>query len=1088
MGWEFTTYPTTSTTVSALFNITSSNLTNVTEIPLSGITTTASILQSSYPTFGRSGAVPPTQPNFSISTNGIISSSFISGSMGEWFGYKSDNNGLVWGIQDAARQAPKEIVVTRNKINLMLFSPNGGDEIDFRNSTLYNRWNLDNILPYFNTTSASFAATPSDAYGWSKTTKLLLLPIDSTPNTGSIAAEANKLRYPDYGYVDANWMYQSEAMGPLHPYDSASFDLAEKVLDGQISFYTSSVPGQAYNTFFDYYTGPAYFYDQRYRLNYTLLHDSWLLSARNANRNHPLRRETRKFAENTTRAFRDSYTCHLDEPVGTPNRKLKGIFIEGGGPAGDFPMYWENAPAYNLATTTSIIKFIWDYQISGERRSKDIAIDYGVAFKNNFNPNQRQFRTLPNGKLLAHSYQISGDYEMLLALERWKNGYSTITGQSGPLVYDKDGALLLSKIKAYESTTYKTNTDVGSLIEVWGVTGSDILKQMSLRLADYWRNSKMSRYPLTRIYGQYDTFLHYNSGLLSEGQIIDFNFRGKNLKYNVSSGVSLNVGFSTFDTILGGMPFQMDVISKTSSSLKPVSSFIAFRDYKNENPVFIKKNNNGNGIVTYLQPPSAVEDSEDESDEEDTTLTPGGFTFTILKNPLTTQTWSGNDPIPVTQNGLNPGTAVKLEISRDLGANNLTRDFAYKIQPTVKGNQFMVIDSTASMVFRTDGYWMPQTVRPNYRYYFNVTSTGSNPTIFFEYENYLYDPTGSLYAGTSVSKSISLPSTGLWSFTPVGYPTLISSSGIPPYFSVNSGSFWFDPLTTIGATTSSAVYSDIEVQPQYYPDLGSTTGVLVSGSNPGSLRIISSSSDTELFSNVSGTLEFYFKPDGWDSFTIPDSVVGFTTDGTFNYDPSPRKLYRKWVMQLVTARFPSSSTNPPATGSTNIITPWGLSYWMLPSGSQGSTAYPSIDPIHAWYYYATYASSSGTGVSSAQSVWGQQELILQNKWYHIALTWDKNFAPTYFINGRKYQGTDLAGSYYVGDKPHFINFPYFLKGYITNLRVSKDVMYTRDFTPPQGEDPYGFISGSTLFYVPLSSSGDFSYIASGSKTINVGFY
>jgi hypothetical protein len=44
-------------------------------------------------------------------------------------------------------------------------------------------------------------------------------------------------------------------------------------------------------------------------------------------------------------------------------------------------------------------------------------------------------------------------------------------------VYDKDGALLLSKIKAYESTTYKTNTDVGSIIEAWKITGSDIFKQ-----------------------------------------------------------------------------------------------------------------------------------------------------------------------------------------------------------------------------------------------------------------------------------------------------------------------------------------------------------------------------------------------------------------------------------------------------------------------------------------------------------------------------------------------------------------------------------------------------------------------------------
>jgi hypothetical protein len=1093
MGWEFSTNPTTATSVTALFNVTSSDLENVTQIPLNSLFT-ASILQNSYPTFGQSGAVPPTQPNFSISTNGIISASYISGSMGEWFGYESDNNGLVWGIQDAARQAPKEIVVTRDKINLMLFSPNGGDEIDFRNSTLYDRWNLDNILPYQGTTSASFAATPSDAYGWSKTTNLLLLPIDVTSNISSIAAEANKLRYPDYGYVDANWMYQSEAMGHLYPYDSASFNLAEKFLDGTISLYTGSVPGNGlYNTFFDYYNGPAYFYDQRYRLSYTLIHDSWLLTARNANRNESIRRQTRKFSENTSRAFRDSYICHLDEPIGTPNRKLKGSFLEANGPAGDFPMYWESNSVYNLATSGDILNFIWDYQISGDRRSKDVALSYGVNFKNNFKYNTKLFRTLPNSKHIAHSYQLSGDYEMLLAIEKLKNSYNTTSSLSsplGPLFYDVDGSLLLSKLRAYGSSTYKTNTDVGSLIETWKVTGSDVFKQMSLRLADYWRNSKMGRSPLVRIYGQYDTFLHYNSGLLSEGQIIDFSFRGKNIRYNPTTGITTNAGFSTFDTLLGGMPYQMDVISKTSASSQPVSSFAAFRSYQNDNPIFIKKGNNGPGIVTYFQPSSATEEGTDEVDDNEITenTTQGGFTFKILKNPITTETWSGNDPIPVTQDGVNPGTAIKLEIAKDLGGGGgvaLSYNFVYKFQPTIKENQFLVTDSTASIVFRNDGYWMPHTLKPNYKYYFNVTSSTSSPTIFFEYKTNLYDPTGSLYTGIAVSKSVALPSTGLWSFQPLEYPSLVSSSGMPPYFAINSGSFWFDPLTTITASTTSSVYNDIKVQPLSYPNLGSTTGALISGSiaggGTGTLKIASSSLDTELFSNVSGTLEFYFKPDNWDSFTMPS-----TTDISIDYDPTPVLLYRKWMMQIVTAKTPSL---PPIQGNVTGNNSWAINYYLLPSGSKGNTNYPSWDPTHAFQHVTTYYNQTGSGTTgTTNAVWAQQELIFQNEWLHMAITWDENNAPVFFVNGRKTSGVDVASNYYAPKNPWYINFPFYLKGRITNLRVSSDVVYTNEFTPPEGENPYGFVSGSTVFYMPLSSSGDFSYIASGSKIINIGYY
>jgi hypothetical protein len=1082
MGWEFSSNPTTPTSVTALFNVTSSNLETVTQIPLTS-SATASILQDIYPTFGKT----TTQPHFSIYENGTEVASFPTASVGEWFGYKSDNNGLIWGIQDTARQAPKEIVVSRDKLNLMLFSPNGGDEIDFRNSTLYDRWNLSAKLPYNGVTSASFATTPSDAYGWSKTTNLLLLPIDSTPTTNLIAAEANKLRNPDYGFVDANWMYQSDVMGPLYPYDSASFSLAEGVLDGTISLYTGSVPGNGYNTFFDYYTGPAYFYNDRYRLTYTLLHDAWLLTARNANRNETIRRQVRKFAENATRTFRDSYVCHLDEPVGTSNRKFKGIFIAASGPAADFPMYWESEPAFNLATTTSLMKFIWDYQISGNRRSKDVVIDYGEGFKNNFDYTNRYFRTLPNLKTIAHAYQFTGDYDLLLATEKLKNSYSSITNQSGPLVYDVDGALLLSKIKAYDSTTYKTNTDVGSIIEAWKVTGSDIFKQMALRVAEYWRNSKMGRNPLTRVSGIYDNFLFYNSGLLSEAQVMDFSLRGKNLKYNPTTGATVDVGFSTYDTVLGGIPYQMDVITKTSSSLKPVASFAAFRDYQNNNPIFIRKNNNGKGIVTYTQPFTAVSEDEDDDDTNiplDTTQ--GSLEFTILKNPLSlTQPWSGNDPVPVTQNKVNPSTAIKLEIAKDLGATNLTRNFVYKIQPTVKGDQFLVTDSTASVVFRNDDYWMPKTLRPNYKYYFNVTSSTSSPTIFFEYGNYLYDPTGSLYTGAAVSKSISLPSTGLWSFQPVNYPSLVSSSGMPPYFSINSGSFWFNPLTTLQADENDSVYDDIKVQPPSYPDLDPISGALISGSlaggGSGTLRIASSSGDTELFSNVSGTIEFYFKPNNWDSFTMPS-----TTDNSIDYDASPVLYYSKWMMQIVTAKTP---TSPPTQGNVTGNTTWSINYYLIPSGSKGNSNYPSLEPTHAFKSIVTYYNNTGSGSTSVtKNLWSEQELIKQNKWHHLALTWDQNNTPSFFINGRKTSDTDLSTNYYPPEKPWYINFPFYLKGRITHLRVSSDVVYTNEFTPPEGENPYGFVSGSTVFYMPLSASGDNSYIASGSKTIDIGYY
>ena len=1071
MGWEFTTNPSTPTSVTSLFNTSSLNLESVKETSLSTLLT-SSILQNSYPTFGRNTE----EPFYTIYENGSAVTSSLTASIGEWFGYKSDNNGLIWGIQDAARQAPKEISVTRDKLNLMLFSPNGGDEIDFRNPTLYTRWDANSYFPYNGVTSASFAAASSDAFGWSKTTNLLLLPIPSTPSTSSIAAETNKLKNPDYGFVDSNWLYNSKAMGELYPYNSASFDLAEKFLDGTISLYTDSVPGTRYNTFFDYYAGPAYFYTGRYRLNYTLLHDAWLLAARNGNRNETIRREVRKFAENSTRVFRDNYVCNLDEPIGTSNRKLKGAFIAGSSPQSNFPWYWETNSAYNL-TTTSILKFIWDYQITGNRRSKDVVVDYGEAVKNHLDPDVRVFRNLPTLKAIANTYQLTGDYDILLKLLQSKNGEDG----NGPLTYDPDTELYITKNKAYDSTTYKTNTDVGSIINAWEVTGDDTFKQMALRTGEYFKNQKMGKNPLIRISGIYDLFLYNNTNLLSQGQIIDYNFRGKNVNYNTNNGTTTNVGFSTFDTTLGGMPYQMSVISQTSASNQPISSFVTFKDYGNNDPIFIKKGNNQKGIITYTQVSSDItEDANDDDNNLSTDTTQGSLTFKILKDPSTpsNRSWAGNDPIPVYQNTTTPNTAIKLNITKDLGSP-ISKTFVYKFQPGSKGDQFLVTDSTSSIVFRNDDYWMPRYVRPSYKHFFNVTSS-VNPSIFLEYSHYLYDPTGSIYTGSPVSGTLDISGemTGLWSVEPVGYPSLISSSGMPPYFTLNSGSFWFDPLDALNASISDTVYDDIKITPPSYPNLGTITGSLISGSIPGggsgTLRILSSSGDTELFSNISGTLEFYMKTDGWDFINMKD-------DPTVQYDPTPYPEYRKFISQVVVAGQGEAPTSS-FSGNRN----WSINYYLDPQGTTINLG--PDDPSHSLYGIMWYYNTTGSGDAAVQKrIWGTQSLIKQNEWFHIAMTWDKNSAPSVFFNGQKHDATAASTDQYPGINPWYINFPEYLKAYITHLRISSDVKYTNSFTPPEGENPYGFVSGSTTFYMPLSASGDTSYIASGSKTINVSY-
>ena len=171
------------------------------------------------------------------------------------------------------------------------------------------------------------------------------------------------------------------------------------------------------------------------------------------------------------------------------------------------------------------------------------------------------------------------------------------------------------------------------------------------------------------------------------------------------------------------------------------------------------------------------------------------------------------------------------------------------------------------------------------------------------------------------------------------------------------------------------------------------------------------------------------------------------------------------------------------TSRSNSNDNWRIQYQMYP---QGTTVDDGLDgPSHLFYSNIAYY-DGGTGSSATtRDVLNKFNIVESNEWKHIALTWDNQNSPRLYINGKPSNSSTISANTLPGKGPESINFPCDLKGYITHLRVSKDVIYSDNFTPPTGTTPYGFTSGSTLFYLPLSNSVDFSYQASGSKTIDV---
>ena len=1060
-GWELETPPPSR----ALFNNTTSSYETVHTSNMNSLST-ASIIQESFKMFGYSAGY---SNYFCLKENGTTIDS--GSAMGDWGGsVTATGSGLIWGIQDAHRQHPKEIRINKEssygKINLLIYSPVSGTigELDFRIPACYDRWQLGTNLPFNSVTSASFAAQNSNGQGWSKTTELLLLPISSSFNTTLIASEAAKLSNPVFGFVDPDWLYKSQAMGNLYPYDPTRFELAEKMLEGTAKLFYDNGTQSAqiisgsgiFNSFYDYYAGPYYGFKGRYRLTYTFLNDMWLLAARNGKRNDKTRRNVRRVAEGANRAFRDNYFCHHDETPVTSTSKKKGLYIGTfSGGAGNMPMYWEDNVAYNLATTTSLMQLIWDYQISGNKRSKDVAVNYGEGIKNYLTYTTEHSRIFQTAKSIAQVYQLTEDPDLLLSLKK----LTTSSGSFGPFVYDPETYLLLAKDRTYDSTIYKTQTDVGGIINIWEITGINIWKQMSLRTAEFWNNTYMGKEPFHRIAGNYKNFLYYNSGKKSVASITDLCFRAKNTKYDENNGTTTSVGYSVLDPILGGMAYDMDVVSKSYADTEVVTSFLDYNAYGNDSPIFIKKGNNTPKINLSARYSSDFTGSN-------------SFVYTHLRNvdtptnrvPYGQGFTTTNNRIPYSDQAFN------ITLNKDLGSP-LTLTDVYKFQAQVKEAQYMVSDSTSSMVFRNDGYWLPSYVRPSYKYYFNYPTSSLTASIFFEDNNLLYDPTGSLFSSGSSSIDLTGELEGYWYFIPnaynESYPSLVSSSGIPPYFTINSSSLWFDPLETLNATTASSVYNDIKVNPQSPLELvPSNRGAYVSASNSlgefGALVLSQSAAGEDLFSNVSGTLEYYMKTD-WSTFT-------FRTDPTVIYDPTPFPEYTKDLMRIHTSR--SNNNN------------WRIQYQIYP---QGTTAADGLNgPSHLFYSNIAYFEGFGSGSNGVgEEIRNKYKIIESGSWKHIAMTWDNQKSPVLYIDGKKSTTTSILSEYLPGDEPESINFPCDLKAYITHLRVSEDVIYDGTFIPPSGATPYGFTSGSTLFYLPLTSSGDLSYQASGSKVIDV---
>lgn len=977
-GWEFSLPAENRQALQAVFSIDANQQAEVRKIPLNTETPAAFIFQESHPSIGGGKAV------FRVSgVSGDRKESVMmeGASMGDWGGYRAGDHGMFWGIKDAARQHPKEIFVSLDKLNLLLFSNRAAEEMDFRTETLEKRWGVGGQLDAGQL--KQFRAHVSNAVGWSKTHELLLLPVSKEVGNATIAAEAMRLRHPVYAIVDPSWIYQSRALGPLHPYDPERFPDAEILMSTVFEEYAGRVPGDRYNGFFDYHAGPHYGLNGRYRLTYTLLHDAWLYAARTG------KREARQFAEGSNRAFRDNYINHWQSPA-----KDRGLFVDAAGGTGgwrksDFPFYWEESTSPSIATTTSLMQFIWDYQFSGNRRSGEVVHNFADGLKAHWKPGMDIWRAFMVLRVCGQAWQFTNDPELLVLLEETAN----------LSVYDPEGEFLMSRDnRPYKSSLYKTNTDVGTMIQLWELLGTQRWHEMSRRVAEYWWRNRAGFTPIFRISGTYLNFLYNEADSPAIAQNVDFNIRAANTWIHPETGNAAPVGFSSLDNIFQGIPYGMDVVARSGADKKPVASILQFDDYGNDSALFLKKAGTQRAVL-YVQPPKHA---------------PGLLKSRLTVEPLGELSAYGLDLVKIEQRSdaipFDGAHAIKLTVAKD------SPETVYRVTPELGGSQFAVAEGLIPLVFRCDGYWRPASVRPAARYYFQVPKDAKEPMIFLEAPTLLYQPDGKAWGeGKPVQGKVSLPAEtpGLWSLAAVE-PGLIRTRNIPPYFAMNSPEAWFNPDVEIKGDAMEGV-SSRQLAAGDVPK-----GVLI-GNGKG--LNIEPAKGTPLFDHMQGTIEFFLKPE-WSSFDLRDGN---------------NSVIRR-IFQVDTAQ-----------------TPWNFLYRIDPLGTTMNLG--PREPSHS--FYAEFDTFAEGGRKHQVRTWQTRQILEAGEWVHVAMVWgpkerrggrESYTAPgiTIYINGH---GQEYAlGGAQTANQPanpvKALRFDRNLNAEIRQLRVSSTQRYLEDFAAP----------------------------------------
>ena len=786
--------------------------------------------------------------------------------MGDWAALLGRDGGVLMGCREAARQHPKEFEIGRSRITLKLYSPRAGEELDFRAPAVAERCNFEGwhkVVVSKRYRDAKWMQRvkklASNALGWAKTHELWIEALPPAADMRDASRRSFLRSRQVYAHVDPKWLRRTEVMGKLHPRDPERFPDMERVASLALDFQISRDAEFGEYGFMYYGCGPHIGYRgkypvmKRWKSTYCVREAVWLMYARSADR------RIREFAFRTNRGMMDYYMINHDG-----KRKVKGAFVRtqgGDAGAGDnpscLPFPWQGGSTLGIATTTHLDPFLWMYHIAGDRRARDVVVNYGEAVKKMLRPHLlrggRPFQIL---KAVAQTYTLTWDPTLRAAADT-VGDHLYMPGGVTDVTDEKPGGVY-----------YKLTSDLPGLIQIARVFGSRRYYDMALKSA-VWRwyvaiPAGLLGYGYTL--GYVGPWLYEQNGDPTIAEWLRVRLREAPTQYDPKKGrfIDPHAYCGAYNYLfLRDFPFVQDLLLRTGALKKPVSAWAAYEPFGSETSVFLKKTD---------------------------------------KKPITVWLRNFGGKVEVRRED---GSALNFPLRYEVGRTQVlipmeAKNGVYEIVSSETSRSHVAMaDEVTAFVIRAPEYWRPFPAEtPPRRVFFGVPKGEKEGRIFFERPARLYDPEGKPFGG-DVKGWASLPpdKPGTWSFQ-LTERGLVKVENLPPFFAMRSAERYFTPKVTWDRAEERPEPKAVSKKSGFVPGAIQAKGdqaLYVAGRRRFTMPAGPKhrSGDGTVFLPLSeGTIEFFYKPT-WSTFDMSSG----TTVKLVAVTSRPRGWYLQYHMR-----------------------------------------------------------------------------------------------------------------------------------------------------------------------------------------------